>query len=217
MSDPNPSSLKPDDGFYVEAETLARIGGGDVAKGRAELRLMLADRREQKPHNGPTAKPDRVRIATIRDEPAILDLLLADLAENAEHVAPVSIARIMSNVTVGTRHRGGFCLVIDGPDGQPWAVAVMNAIQWWWSSESFLSETSMYVAPEARQTTAGADLIQAECWLSDMLTESNGGKRIYVLAGVTATKRTRSKLRLYERSMNIAGGFCIYPSADLSL
>lgn len=216
MSDPNPSSPKPDDGFYVEADTLARLGGGDVAKGRAELRLMLADRRERKPNNGPTAQPENVRIATIRDEPAILDLLLADIAENAKLIAPISIKRIMEQVTTGTRHRGGFCFVVDSPIGQPWAVAVLSPVKWWWSDNLFLSETSLYVAPEARHTTAAMDLLQAERWITDEMTAAVG-YQVYSFASVSSTYRNHSKLRLYLRGSNPAGGFTVYPDAGRGL
>lgn len=201
-----------DDGYHVDNDALIRLGRGDIAKGRARLRLLLADERERRPINGPVAKPDSVRLATIRDEPAILDLLLADLAENAEKVAPPSISRIMAMVEVGTRGRGGFCPVIDGPKG-PVALAVLHPIKWWWSEATFIQEVVMYVSPEARSGRAGADLLDYECWLSDQMSEA-AGHRVFVLAGVTATQRGAAKLRLYAKHMNPIGGFSIYPAVD---
>jgi hypothetical protein len=202
-----------DDSYVVDNDALIRLGDGSPARGRARLRLLLADERERKPISGPVIKPASVRLATIRDEPAILDLLLADLAENASKVATPSISQIMRQVEPGTRQQGAFVPVIDGDDAKPVAVAILHPQKWWWSDTIYLSETVMYVAPEARKGHAGRDLLQYECWLSDQMS-AEIGQRIFVLAGVTATRRGRTKLRLYSRHMNPVGGFLIYPAID---
>jgi hypothetical protein len=157
-----------------------------------------------------------VRLAGPRDEPAILDLLLADLEENASAIAPPDIKRITSLIEVGTRKRGGFTLVIDGKPGQPVAVAILTPDSWWWSRATFLREIVLYVAPEARNARAGADLLKYECWLADRLSESQG-ERVYLLSGVTGTKRIDAKMRLYSRSMNQVGAFYVYPALDVGL
>jgi hypothetical protein len=206
-----PSPDNAAEGYFVESDVLIRLGQGSIDKGRARLRLLLADERDRKPITGPVEKPANVRLAGIRDEPAILDLLLADLEENATRVAPASISRIMQSVELGTRQRGGFCAVIDGKDGKPAAVAILHPTSWWWSDEVFISEVVMYVSPEARNGSAGSDLLQYECWLSDQMTASLG-HTVFVLAGVTATHRGAAKLRLYWKHMNPVGGFCVYPA-----
>lgn len=202
----------PPDGFLVENDALIRLGGGSIDKGRARLRLLLADEQERRPISGPVEKPQNVRLATIRDEPAVLDLLLADLEENATAVAQPSISRIMQQVEVGTRGRGGFTAVIDGDNG-PVAVAVLAPTLWWWSTSVFLQEIVLYVAPEARGRHAGADLIRFECWLADEMSR-NIGCQVFVMAGVTATRRGTSKQRLYGRQMNPVGAFYIYPAIE---
>jgi hypothetical protein len=159
---------------------------------------------------GPVAKPANVRLATMRDEPAILDLLLEDLAENATAVAPPSISAIMRNVEMGTRSRGGFTGVIDGIAG-PVAVAILIPTTWWWSDSVYLQEVVLYVTPSARKRHAGADLLRWECWLADQMT-ATAGHQVFVLAGVTATHRREAKERLYERHMNRVGAFMIYPA-----
>lgn len=165
------------------------------------------------PKQAETQKPDNVRLATIRDEPAILELLLADLEENATAVAPASIKRIMSQVEVCTRGKGGFALVIDGDDG-PVAVALLHPAHWWWSDQTYLQEVVLYVAPEARRAHAGADLLEYEKWLSDEMTKASGGNRVFLMAGVTGTKRLAAKERLYERHMHRVGAFMIYPPIE---
>jgi GNAT superfamily N-acetyltransferase len=201
------------DGYLVETDTLIRLGNGSIDKGRARLRLLLADEQERRPISGPVTKPENVRLATIRDEPAILDLLLEDLAENASAVAPVSISRIMQQVEVGTRGRGGFTAVIDGADGSPIAVAVLAPEKWWWSDALYLREIVLYVSPEARRARAGSDLLQFECWLADEMTRASG-HQVFTMAGVTATRRGAAKLRLYGRYMNPVGGFFVYPAIE---
>jgi hypothetical protein len=157
-----------------------------------------------------------VRLAGVRDEPAILDLLLADLEENATAIAPPDIKRITTLIEVGTRQRGGFTLVIDGPSGEPVAVAILMPDAWWWSTVLYLREIVLYVSPEARNGHAGADLLNYEKWLADRMSESQG-ERIYLLSGVTGTKRIDAKMRLYSRSMNQIGAFYIYPTPDAGL
>lgn len=207
---PQHLSPAPTDGYLVANETLARLGGGSICKGRVRLRLLLADEQERRPITGPVGKPKNVRVATPEDEPAILKLLLADLEENATALAPASTSRIMEVVELGTRRRGGFTLVIDGEHG-PVAVAVLAPDQWWWSETVFLREIVLYVSPHARQAHAGADLLRFECWLADEMTR-NAGHQVFAMAGVTATHRGAPKLRLYARHMNPVGGFMIYPA-----
>lgn len=156
-----------------------------------------------------------MRLAGVRDEPVILDLLLADLEENATAIAPPDIKRIMANVEIGTRGRGGFTLVIDGATG-PVAVAILAPTEWWWSTRVFLQEVVLYVSPEARKAHAGTDLLNMEKWLADRMSESQG-ERVFLLAGVTGTKRIDAKMRLYSRSMNQVGGFYIYPTPDAGI
>lgn len=204
------TSLPPEDGYLVENDALIRLGGGSIEKGRARLRMLLADERDRKPIVPPTLKPDGVRLATIRDEPVILDLLIDEIAENGSKVAPPSVRRILDQVEMCTRAKGGFCGVVDGPDGVPWAVVVLVPTPWWFSDHPFIEEVALYVAPSARKTRAAALLIEFEKWLSDQMSQA-AGHTIYLLAGVTASKRYESKVRWYSRHMNILGVYGIYP------
>jgi hypothetical protein len=202
-----------DDGYLVSNETLIRIGRGSIGMGRIRLRLLLADERDRAPISGPAVKPAGVRLATEADEPAILKLLLEDLAENADRVAPASAERIMECITLGTRAKGGFVLVIDDEAGHPIATAILGTDQWWWSDQLFLREIVLYVSPRARSGHAGSDLLNYEKWLSDQLSAAYG-HRVFLLSGVTATQRGAPKMRLYARHMNPVGGFFVFPAIE---
>jgi hypothetical protein len=173
----------------------------------SHLRL-LSRPSSDKPPVGLTPKPARVRLAGIRDEPAVLALLEEDLVENASAIAPVSIKRLTTLIESGTRLRGGYCLVVDNEDAEPVGLAIVQLNQWWWSETPFLQEVVLYVTPEARGGHAGADLLRGEMWLADQLSDR---ERVWLLSGVTATQRMEAKMRLYGRHMQQVGGFFIYP------
>ena len=128
------SEVMTDGSLLITAEQLARFGNGDAAEGRKQLRLMLAidhDRLEHEPAE--ITCPDSIRMAGPADEPAILELLLLDLNENAAHIAPIDEDRVMETIRAGTRQRGGLVAVIDGPDKKPVAVTILHPMPWLWS------------------------------------------------------------------------------------
>lgn len=166
--------------------------------------------------DGPTPMPRSVRLAGAADEARLLELLVADIAENAGHIAPASVPTLLQQIQVCTRARGGFCPVVDGADGNPVGLALLVPTQWWWSDQFFLSEIVMFVHPKARHSRCGAALLTAEKALADNMSKTLG-HRIYLLAGVTATQRGQAKLRLYGRHLNPVGGFFVYPSVELNV
>lgn len=196
--------------FTVDEDTLKAIGGGNAAIGRGRLRMMIADARAPLQHDGPVERPNTVRLATEQDEPAVLALLLEDLAANATTVAPPDNDSLLRHIRSGTRGKGAFVALVDDAEGVPAAVTIIQPTAWWWSQTLFLQELVLYVSARAPRAAA-SDLLRFECWLSDQMTEVHG-ERIFVLAGVTGAHRWESKLRLYRRHMNPVGGFCIYPS-----
>jgi hypothetical protein len=173
---------------------------------------MLADTRAHKPQHGPVTRPLSVRLAQPGDEPAILNLLLEDLAENATQVAPPSIERLQQQIEVGTRNKGGFLPVVDDAMGVC-AVALIVPAPWWFSETLFLQEVFLYVAPRARGTRAFSDLLTYEKWLSWQMTLETG-RTMHVLAGVTAPHRRDGKVRAYGRHMQQIGSFFIFPSIE---
>lgn len=195
------------DAYQVPPETVARLGGP------AQVRLLLADARTRAPLPERVEKPESVRLATIRDEPELLDLLLEDLEENATTVALPSIERIMTQIHLGTRGQGGFVLAIDGPEGID-AAAIVIPTQWWWSKDLFLQEVVLYVRPRARKTKAAADLLNYQRWLGQEMSDKLG-YQIFALAGVTGVRHVRAKCRLYSRHMSQVGAFFMWPPVEL--
>jgi hypothetical protein len=205
------TALSQPDGYCIPPRALTRLGDGSVAKGRARLRLFLADHRDREPEPAPAQKPANVRLAGPADEPAILALLLSDLADNAGAVAPVSAARVLEQIQMGTRQRGGFALVIDGPDGKPVATSLSVMKQSWWSDHCYLEEVCLYVAPAGRRGDAAGALLQMQKWLAQGMSDSLG-YRVYLLASVTATQRRDAKTRLYARYCERLGGIFVFPA-----
>lgn len=201
-----PSSTE---GYWVAPETLARLGDGSVEKGRAQLRLLLSDTRPRRVTGAPVRRPERVRLAGPADEPAILNLLLEDLEENATKVAPPSVPRLQAEIEVATRGKGGFLPVVEDGHGIC-ALALIAPVPWWWSQTTFLQEVFLYVTPRARHTHAADDLLKFEKWLSRQMTIELG-RTMHVLAGVTAPRRKEAKVRLYARHMQPIGAFFVYP------
>ena len=203
-----------DGSLVISAEQLARLdplGEGDVARGRRELRLMLETERDDVLHNGPTEKPANVRMAGPDDEDAILELLLHDLKENAEHIAPIDNEKVLENIRAGTRQRGGITAVIDGPDRKPVAVVIMQPFQWWWSRGTYFFEIVAYVHPEHRHSRHIDDLLQFERWATDQMG-TRMGYRFYLLCGVLGAWRIRAKIALYRRKFRQAGAAFVYPA-----
>lgn len=200
----------PDGSMVIPPDKLARFGNGDIEAGRRELRLLLEVENDREVRVGPATKPASVRIATEADEPAIMELLLADVAENAARIAVVDPDRILMHVQLGTRLAGGITAVIDGPAGKPVAVCVLYPQQWWWSREWYFQEVVNFVHPEHRKSRHIHDLIAFERWIAD--AQSVGfGHRVYVLMGVLGLNRVREKAILYRRKMRQVGWAFMYP------
>lgn len=201
-----------EDGFLVTNEQLAMLGGGDVKRGRRVLRNLIADERDRKPINGPVARPANVRIATEADEQAIFDLLIMDLEENAEAVAPTNRERVANQIIRATRHVGqGTIGLIDGPHGFPVATIGLYVDQWWWSTAYYFVKVWDFVHPDHRQSGFSQDLIRFGQWFTDDFSRQFG-YRVYELAGVLATRRVHDKARLYRRMANMVGIMTLYPA-----
>jgi len=197
-----------DAGLLISNDHL-RVIDPDLFKARRQVRQMLMDLREPKIIKGPTAKPANVRIATLKDGPAVHDLVVHDLEENAR-IAPISHRMIATLLRRCFDHQGGICGVIDGPDGKPIATQVLALEQWWWSEQCFLMKMFDYVHPDHRQSNHAHQLIAFAKWCSDYMSEQFG-HRVYLLSGVLGTDRIKEKLRMYGRNLTQVGGTFLYP------
>lgn len=208
------TTLESDGSLTVSVEYLTAFGGGDPAEGRKQLRLLLMNHMERDRSSystGPARSPESIRIATPRDEDALMDLVRIDLLANAAHIAPLDEERILAHIQTGTRRRGGQVGVIDGPDGKPVAVSVLIPQQWWWSSGWFFQELVNFVHPAHRNSHHAEDLLDFTKWQSDRLSKLMG-YRCWLLCGVLGAWRIQSKIALYRRKFMQAGAAFIYPA-----
>lgn len=204
----------PDGSMVITPEQIARFGGGDLNKGRKELRNLIAIEQDKTIMHGPAQRPETVRWATQQDIDKIFKLVLADLAENAQIVAPIDEAKVLRSIKLSIIGEGGFkgwSCVIDGPEGKPVAVGLMLPAQWWWSNQWYWQEVVNYVHPDHRKSHHIADLIEFERWAADKFSK-NFGYRTFVFFGVLGWKRVRSKIMLYRRKLSMNGGAFIYPA-----
>ena len=203
-----------DGGMVVRRVHLERLGGGDARKGKGELLAWLKFWDVRENPIMPAGKPKAVRVAGIADEPAVMELLMLDVADNAAHVAIPDPDRMLQHVHLGTRRQGGIVGVIDGPDKRPVAVCVMVPIQWWWSNQWAIQELVCYVHPDHRRTDMIDDLMDFQKWVVDEWSRTSG-YRVYLLNGVLGAWRVMSKIRLYSRKFRMAGAVYIYPPPDM--
>jgi hypothetical protein len=198
-------------GLYVTAEQLARFGDGNAARGRRELRNFLSVDPDGPVFNGPTARPKSVRIATADDERIVVELVKAEVMEVASFMGPLDDDRILDAVQVGTRLRGGFVGVIDGPDRVPVAVTVLHPCQWWFSNGWYYFEVCLFVHPDHRRSNHTRDLLDFQRWVVD--EQSRGmGYQVFLQNGVLGARRIHTKIALYRRKFAQAGAAFIYPS-----
>jgi hypothetical protein len=69
---------------------------------------------------------------------------------------------------------------------------------------------AMFVGPAHRKSHYAADLIKFSRWFVDTMS-ARLGYRVFLLSGVTATRKARAKAALYRRLSNYVGIFCCYP------
>lgn len=199
------------DGYLVTNEQLIMLGDGDLKRGRRMLRSLIMDEREREPIVGPVERPQSVRLATTLDEQAVYDLLIMDLKENAEAVAPIDPDFVIERIILATRHQKGMIGVIDGPDGFPVATIGLFNERWWWSMGWHFCKLWDFVHPDYRHLGYGKELIKYGEWCSDTMTKK-AGYRVYTLSGVLGFKRIRDKVRMYKRLTNVVGAFFLYPA-----
>src|ERR1039458_2273112 len=110
-----------DGSMVLSPEEISRFGGGNLEWGRKEIRRMMEVERDVKVHQGPAMRPKSVRVATAADEQAVFDLIMLDLKENAEIVAPINPAKVRRNIHQAITGEGGpkGIIGIIGPEKSP--------------------------------------------------------------------------------------------------
>jgi len=201
-----------DGSLVVSPDHAARFGDGNPRAGRAELRTMIASAADRSIESGPTTKPETVRIASIADEPALLELMVIDLKENAERVAPINEDRVLDCIQGCTRRRGGVCGVID-VDGKPVATVILHPYQWYFSMQWYWMEITNFVHPDHRKSRHAADLLQFQRWWTDQMSKQFG-HQVYLLCGVLTARRVFAKILMYRRRFAQVGAAFLYPAPN---
>lgn len=202
-----------DGSMLVTLEQLERFGNGNADRGRSELRLLLALERDGPVLSGPVERPQNVRIAGPQDEEALLKLLLIDLKENAEHIAPIDEEKVREQIRAGTRKRGGITACID-VGGVPVAVMIFIPAQWWWSQGWYWFEVVNFVHPDHRRSRFASDLMDFAKYCTDDNTRKLGFPW-YFVCGVLGAWRVRAKIALYRRKFLQAGAAFVYPAPPM--
>jgi hypothetical protein len=206
-----------EEGYTVPYETLVKLGHGDAAAGRRLLRVLIDVEMVHEPINGPTPRPENVRLASIVDEASLVDLLRLDVAENAAHIAPADDGALFDFVQAATRdiHNRGPAkpnIGVIGPPERIEGAIFLEMHKWFWSTEWYLEERLTTVRPDCRKSRHGADLIKFARWFSDSMSASVGF-RVYLVANVVGTRDVNRKVALFSRLLNKAGGIFVYPNA----
>lgn len=207
------SIIQADGSVIVSMEQTARLGGGDAKEGRQQLRLLLADAADRSIFDGPTAKPETVRIAGVSDEPDLLALMISDLKENAERVALIDEESVLTYIQACTHRKGGVAGVIDGPEGRPIAVVMLHPFAWWFSKQHYYMEIMNYVHADHRRSQHAKELLKFQAWWADEMTRQLG-YRVYLLCGVLTARRMYAKKLMYRRRFAEVGGAYLYPSPN---
>lgn len=147
-----------------------------------------------------TKKPVTVRLATEADEGPLLNLLMAAYAENA--IFAVNPEKVLEAIRLGTQRKGGIIGVVDGHGEIAGSVGLLLE-QYWYSDEWSVGERWNFVRENYRATSYGRDLIEFAKWSSDEMG-------LALQMGVMSTKRTKAKVKLYERKMQMIGAYFIH-------
>lgn len=215
-NEPASSDTPAQEPYLVPYETVAKLGGGDAVAGRRLLRTLIDLAVVREPVNGPTERPDNVRLATIEDEASLAELLRLDVAENAAHIAPSNDGALFDFIQAATRdiNNLGAAKPIIGVIGTPDHIegAIFIELQrWFWSDQWFLQERLTAVRPDSRKTRHAANLLKFAKWFADTMS-AQAGFRVYLIASVVGTREVDRKVALFGRTMNKAGGIFVYPN-----
>lgn len=215
---PDPATLQDD--YTVPHAMLVKLGRGDAMAGRRLLRTLIDIEVVHEPINGPTPKPDNVRLATIADEASLVELLRLDVAENAAHIAPSDDEALFTLVQAATRdiHNLGPAkpsIGVIGSPGQIEGAIFLQLQRWFWSSEHwFVEERLTAVRPDCRKSRHAADLIRFARWFVDAMSEHTD-VRVRLVLSVVATVGAGPKQAFFGRMLNRVGAIYSYPAPDL--
>lgn len=159
-----------------------------------------------------------VRAATPADESEIWRLFRLLHTENgmfdiSEEKVQDTIDRVLKPDTIlpGDNGPRGIAGVIGEVGRLEGAIMLIFGTPWY-SDVISLGERLNFVDPEHRNSNHAKTLISYAKHMIDQLRLSDNDLRLVI--GVLSTKRTAAKVRLYERQLQPAGAFFVYPPPD---
>lgn len=149
-------------------------------------------------------RPARVRVAGPADREWLWDQLMMAAAENA--MAPINETRVTGALDAMIAREKAVAGVIDGTSGFAGSIGLTFG-QWWYSTEWHVEEMWCFVHPDYRRGAQNKGhakaLLQFAIWWADQVG-------LPLLMGVLSHKRTEGKIRLYERSIPMAGALFLH-------
>ena len=144
---------------------------------------------------------EKVRVATLNDEPEILRLLHVMHSESG--MMPLDELCAHEFFSRAFEKRGGIIGVLGEP-GNIQAMIYLLITRFWYTKEHHLEECFNFVRPDMRKTNHARKLIAFAKECSDTL-------KLPLVIGVLTNNRMEGKVRLYRRSLGIpAGAFFVY-------
>ena len=143
-----------------------------------------------------------VRLAVEADIPALIAMGKKLHRENG--IMPFSETRARDMAIVAARGGGRLTAGVIGPVGAPEAVIVLTVGQYYYSDLPHLEELFVYVQPEFRASNRAKALL-------NFAKNSAKALGVPLLIGVLSNRRTKEKIRLYERQFGKpAGAYWLY-------
>lgn len=145
-----------------------------------------------------------IRLATPKDEDAVLSLALRAWEENG--IKNVNPEKMLGMIRPALYLWQGLCGVIGDPNEKIEGAVLLRLSQLWYSDDWILEEKAIFVDPEYRSAKGGR--ARKLCEFSKRVADE---LNIPLLIGVLSNTRTEAKVRLYERQFGPpAGAFFLY-------
>lgn len=143
--------------------------------------------------------PSRVRFASPEDEDRLvrfLDLLEAD---NGFGV-PKDPDKVLEQIKIATEKRGGLIGIINGKDDDIAGGIGLYLTNWWYSTEIYIGELFLFVAPDYRANGFEKDLFQFAKWYRERMSTVMG-RSLALVTSVSAPRRLPGKERLWRQNL----------------
>jgi hypothetical protein len=152
----------------------------------------------------------KVRLATVRDEPEILNLLQAMWKESGWRPLDVNCAR---DIFARAFDRKGGILGVIGAPGHIRAMSYLLISRHWYTLDSHLEELFCWVHPDHRNTDYARVLMAFAKKCSDDMSGAMG-KKVPLMTSVITNRQMEAKVRLYRRTYGVPVGALFLHNPD---